>query len=144
MLAMPLTAQAASYTYINQQAPYKNPTPPMLTALNLPRIGQTFRIQVPEGNIGRCCWLAFGVSNPNVPIPAWGGYLFTSSDIVMLTPFKFAAKWRMTTMSFPIPNSLQLLGARFYQQVLHKGSCGWTHCPVFFNLSRGGIGVIGR
>lgn len=51
MLAMPLSAQAASYTYINQKAPYTNggfgfPSP-MLTALNLPKIGTTFQVQVP-------------------------------------------------------------------------------------------------
>ncbi len=42
--AMSLPAQAASYTYIDQKAPASNPSTPMLTALNLPKIGTTFQV----------------------------------------------------------------------------------------------------
>jgi hypothetical protein len=143
-LAHSLPAQAASYTYISQKPAYVHTWSPELKALNLPKIGQTFQIQVPEGTVGRVAFLAFGASNPNVLLPALGGYLFTSAEAVVVTPFNTRMPWRNTTMSFAIPNSTQLLGVRFHQQVLQMSSCGWTHCPVSFNLSRGGVGVIGR
>jgi hypothetical protein len=64
-----LPAQAASYTYINQKAPYKNRSPAMLTALNLPKVGTTFKVRVPawwkslsNGGAGFYS-LAFGVRN---------------------------------------------------------------------------------
>ncbi len=143
MFAMPLAAQAASYTYINQKAPYKNQNPPMLTALNLPKVGTTFQVRVPTSAVFSHSVLAFGVSNPNLPIPAWSGYLFTSAEIVMWTP-KSSAAFSVMTMSFPIPTSPQLLGVRFSQQVFQANYCGWTHCPVGYSLSRGGVGVIGK
>jgi len=155
MLAMPVSAQAASYTYIDQKAPYKNSSPAMLTALNLPKVGTTFKVQVPNGG-DTCtswCWtgctevyyyLAIGVNNPNVPIPALGGYLFSSADIVLLAPWGPKAQQGTVTMSFPIPNSQALLGVRFYQQVLRQ-----VIEPSYFyyqtlSLSRGGYGVIGK
>ena len=117
-----VAAQAASYTYINQKTPYLNPRPPWLTALNLPKVGTTFKVQV-RGHSRRVqSWLAVGVKNPNVAIPAWGGVLFTSTEYYLLTPLSpggpggFSPK--MVTVSFAIPNSSQLLGATFYQQVL--------------------------
>ena len=140
-------AQQASYTYINQKAPDKNWNSPGLTALSLPRIGTTFKIQVPASNIPFTpSYLGLGLNNPNVPVPALGGYLFTSADVVMLTPPAPIAG--MTTMSFPIPNSPQLVGVRFYQQVLQIYYSPWsTHSPYshqFRFLSRGGVGVIGK
>ena len=33
-----LGAQPASFTYINQKAPYSNPVSPMMTVLNLPKV----------------------------------------------------------------------------------------------------------
>ena len=142
MFAMPLSAQAASYTYINQKAPYKNQNPPMLTALNLPKVGTTFKVQVLATQSLSPTYLAFGVSNPNVPIPAWNGYVFTSAEIVVPTPSR--SGWlSMTTMSFPIPNSPGLLGVRFHQQVFNASVNPWTGW-VWFRLSRGGVGVIGK
>ena len=41
-----LPAQQASYTYIDQKAPYQNPSPPWLTAMNLPKLGTSFRVRV--------------------------------------------------------------------------------------------------
>ena len=142
-LCAALPAQAASYTYIDQKAPYSNRNPPMLTALNLPKIGTTFKIQVPASNIPFTpSYLGLGLNSPNVPIPALCGYLFTSADVVMLTPL--APTPGMTTMSFPIPNSPQLVGVRFYQQVFQVFYCPWSHCPAGYSLSRGGYGVIGK
>ncbi|MHC4851586.1 MAG: hypothetical protein ACYTF5_06170 [Planctomycetota bacterium] len=152
MFAMPLSAQAASYTYIDQKAPYKNPG--MLTALNLPRLGTTFQLQVPGpwfagGPPSRLLesyfyYLAFGVSNPNASIPALGGFLFTSADIVVPT----YGSGQPMTMSFPIPNSPALLGVRFYNQVgeLWTMYQGIWHIPIAssWRLSRGGLGVIGK
>ncbi len=83
--------------------------------------------------------LAFGVINPDLPIHRLGGFLFTSADIVLPVP---SGPYRTTaTMSFPIPNSAQLLGVKFHQQVLgaYVGAS-----PLPSHLSRGGVGVIGR
>ncbi len=153
LFAMPLSAQAASYTYINQKAPYKNPNPPLLTALNLPKVGTTFKVQVPNGGntcTGWCLtgcsqvnyYLAIGVRNPNVPIPALGGFLFTSAEVVMPVPWGPTPQQGTVTMSFPIPNSQELLGVRFYQQVLREVWSFWWYEPL--TLSRGGHGVIGK
>jgi len=148
MLAMPVSAQAASYTYIDQKAPYKNSSPAMLTALNLPKVGTTFKVQVPNAwRSWWCCWgtdhyLAFGVTNPNLPIAGLGGFLFTSADIVMPAPWNQQQMGGTVTMSFPIPNSPQLVGVRFYQQVLAVSYAEFV--PGTYLLSRGGVGVIGK
>ncbi|MHC4815402.1 MAG: hypothetical protein ACYTFN_20150 [Planctomycetota bacterium] len=151
MLAMPLAAQTASYTYINQKAPYLNPDPAMLTAVNLPKVGTTFEVMVPESwfgiwaGCGASYYLAFGVRNPNVLIPGMGGFLFTSADIVVPVPFSTTPQlWGGGTvvMSFQIPNSPKLVGVRFHQQVLAAYDAEWA--PRTYHLSRGGVGVIGK
>ena len=158
MFAMPLAAQVVSYTYIDQKAPYKNSG--MLTALNLPKVGTTFKVQVPLSGRSSVCWwahcpypdpyiyslsyLAIGVRNPNVTIPALGGFLFTSADIVLLAPWGPIAQQGTVTMSFPIPNSQALLGVKFYQQVLVDVTYPWARSAHFYSLSRGGVGVIGK
>ena len=137
-----LGAQAATYKYINQSA---NPSPPWLTALNLPKVGTTFTVQVRGHSRRVSSWLAVGAKNPNVVIPTLGGVLFTSAEFVVRTPLSSTSSgWPgMATVSFAIPNSSQLLGATFYQQVLNSGfyqfGWGWT-----YRLSRGGVGVIGK
>jgi len=158
MFAMPLAAQAASYTYINQKG--GPPIKPMLTALNLPKVGTTFKVQVPESgrSINWCWWahcpyrhpyaywysfLAIGLRNPNMAIPALNGYVFTSAEFLTLTPARNEIlKWGSVTMSFPIPDSRELVGVKFYQQVLVQ------HFPPdmlpWYSLSRGGVGVIGK
>ncbi len=127
-----LGAQAASHTYIDQKAPYKNPNPPILTALNLPKIGTAFKVQVGSFIPGNCV-LAFGVSNPNISVPSLRGFLFTSAEIIV-------PAWG--SVSFPIPNSTAWLGVKFYQQA-HCVECGIISCSAV-PLSRGGVGVIGR
>jgi uncharacterized membrane protein YjjB (DUF3815 family) len=141
-----LGAQAASYTYINQKAPYKNPSwpsGPWLTALNLPKIGTTFKVQVPASMASTFYFtLAFGVRNPNTPIGGFSrgwGYLYSSAEILVSTP---RASTAMVTLSFAIPNSSQLLGARFYQQVV--GDYWLSNSNIWTTLSRGGVGVIGK
>ena len=142
LLSASLAAQAASYTYIDQQPPYANPT--WLTALNLPQLGSTFRVQVPF-SIYTCCpfqrdyWLATGFGNPNLRFPALGGFLYTTGDLQVLRtyngitgPYQF--------VDFPIPSSTALIGAQFFQQVLERAANSfWTT----LTLSRGGHGVIG-
>ncbi len=152
MFAMPLAAQAASYTYINQ--PGQTTGPYMLTALNLPRVGTTFKVQVPNAwSLGwahgpffdQYTYLALGTKNPNIPIPALGGFLFTSADIVM-APWNQQRLGGTVTVSFQIPNSSQLVGVRFYQQVLAVYSTRYpSSMPTYaYTLSRGGYGVIGK
>ena len=150
MFAMPLSAQVASYTYIDQKAPYKNPGWPLLTALNLPKVGTTFKVRVPTvwqcGPVwtggGATFYLAFGVSNPNVSIPGMGGFLFTSAEIVLLLRPGNCPNNGTVTMSFLIPNSPGLLGVPFYQQVLAEQHGEFV--PNTYYLSRGGYGVIGK
>jgi hypothetical protein len=133
-----LGAQAATYTYINQKAPYKNPRAAMLKALNLPKIGTTFKVQVPGGLRSLTYALATGVSNPSIRFDVLGGYLFTSAELVVGVP----TGPKLVTISLAIPNSSQLLGVKFYQQVLEVSK---IYLPWTLNtLSRGGVGVIGK
>lgn len=148
LLHCPVGAQTASYTYINQKAPYKNQVPPSLTALNLPKVGTTFKLRVPGsygGGSARTAInsLAFGVSNPNLPFRAIGGWLFTSAEIIIPTPWAITNPG-MVTMSFVIPNSPQWLGVRFYQQVRVSGHTGGARPIPFGYLSRGGLALIGN
>ncbi len=141
-----LGAQAASYTYINQKAPFKNPYTTMLQHVNLPKVGSAFRVRVagswrtPNWSY-RQCWLGIGVTNPGLRIDGLGGFLFTSADFLIRTPMNpKGGPMTTSTMSFSIPNSSQLIGVKFYQQV---------HCYVDLfgirrHLSRGGVGVIGK
>jgi hypothetical protein len=46
-LTATVSAQAASYTFINQLPLYSNPTTPMLKAVTLPKVGTKLRLQVP-------------------------------------------------------------------------------------------------
>lgn len=150
-----LAAQTASYSYVDQKAPYSNTVPTMLTARNLPKLGTTFQVDVSNGwdpvrwangNLlmaGAFHHLIIGVRNPDAPIPALGGFLFSSAEIVLSAPWNRKQSFGTVTMSFPIPNSTPLLGVRFYQQVLRTGfdDRPWRISWQF--LSRGGIGVIG-
>ncbi len=152
MFAMPLSAQAASYTYTSGMG--------YLKALNLPKLGTTFQVRVPNPGYD-CSWyepnyphtkfryyLATGVSNPKVSIPGLGT-VFTSAEILTRTPWA-SCKNYWVTMSFPIPNSPHLVGVRFYQQVLgmrldYPGGWWGPGTPkITYFLSRGGIGVIGK
>lgn len=85
--------------------------------------------------------LAFGVSNPNVPIPTWGGFLYSSAEVRVPAPYT-SSPGGFVRMSFPIPNSPQLVGVRFHQQVLGMTYSGYG--PPTYALSRGGVGVIGK
>ncbi|MHC4921652.1 MAG: hypothetical protein ACYTKC_18955 [Planctomycetota bacterium] len=131
-LATTVSAQAASYTFVSQLPPYQNPSPAVLTALTLPKIGAKLRLQVPFS-------LATGVRNPFFNVPAFQGFVFTSAEIVLPTPMSPLGVPGNTTMEFPVPNSTQLIGVKFFQQVLTVP----TTTPVG-RLSRGGIGVVGR
>lgn len=141
-----LPAQQASYTTIDQRPPYTNENPPWLAARNLPRLGTTFQVDVPL-SFFECCpfqtdyFLATGFGNPDVAVPALGGYLFTTADFSVLLSFSGCRGCGHTTFSFAIPNAPELLGGRFYQQVLaYARNSFWST----LTLSRGGVGVIGR
>ncbi|MHC4516237.1 MAG: hypothetical protein ACYTGW_19240 [Planctomycetota bacterium] len=143
-LATTVSAQAASYTFVSQLPPYQNPSPAVLTALTLPKIGAKLRLQVPfswrqRNGVGADSVLATGVRNPFFNVPAFQGFVFTSAEIVLPTPMSPLGVPGNTTMEFPVPNSTQLIGVKFFQQVLTVP----TTTPVG-RLSRGGIGVVGR
>jgi hypothetical protein len=145
LLAVPLSAQTASYTYVDQKAPYTGPAMPFLIAANLPKLGTTFKVQVHATGSDRWCayqtFLAFGATNPDFAIPALNGLAFCSAEVVLPTPG--TSLFPMVVMSFPIPNAPALLGLKFYQQSYMQRSCR----PFFIRiheLSRGGVGVIGR
>ena len=133
LLCSPVTAQTATYTYVDQRGPYANPTTP-LTALTVPRIGTTFKVQtVLTGGRYDVYYLLTGVGNPNIRIDVLGGYLFTTADFIThLFGVPGPRVW-----SIAVPNSSALVGGRFYQQVLY-----FSRTPV--ELSRGGVGTIGK
>ena len=68
------------------------------------------------------------------------GWLYSSAEIILHTP-NGTTSW--VTMSFPIPNSIQLLGSNFYQQVASL-TARCRGCMKYYYLSRGGHGVIGK
>ena len=143
-LATTVSAQAASYTFLNQLPPYKNPNPAMLMALTLPKIGTKLRLQVPlswiqRNQTGANSVLATGVRNPFWNVPAFQGFVFTSAEVILPTPMSRLGVPGKTTMEFSVPNSTQLIGVKFFQQVLTVP----TTSPVG-SLSRGGFGVVGR
>lgn len=155
ILSLPLAAQAASYGYLDQKAPYANAVPTMFTARNLPKLGTTFQVEVANSwdplrwasgqliMLGAYHHLAFGLRNPDAPIGALGGFLFSSAEIVLPAPWNRKQAFGTVTMAFPIPNAPQLLGVRFYQQVLRTWFNDRPWRISAHNLSRGGIGVIG-
>ena len=139
-----LGAQTASYTYVDQKAPYANPATEWLTALNTPRLGTTFQVEVPVSYL-ICCpfektyYLATGATNPDLRYDPLGGWLFTSADVSVVQVYSGLPGSR-TTITFAIPNSPSLLGVPFFQQVLeHARNNFWST----LYLSRGGHGVIG-
>lgn len=143
-LATTVSAQAATYTFQSQISPYKDPSPAMLAALTLPKIGTTLRLQVPfswiqRNRVGANSVLATGLRNPFLNVPAFQGFVFTSAEIILPTPMSPLGTPGNTTMEFPVPNSTQLIGFKFFQQVLTVP----TTSPVGV-LSRGGTGVVGK
>ena len=146
LLPCVLGAQAASYTYIKQKAPWagnvSNPEVP--NAVNLPRIGTTFKVEVfhsfTTSSVRVLSVLATGATNPNTRVDWLRGWLYTSAEVVTVIPLSRSVC--CATVSFPIPNSSALLGVHFYQQVyLQIQPTGRSTIPW---LSRGGHGVIGR
>jgi len=138
-----VSAQAASYTFINQLPPYSNPTTPLLSVVTLPKIGTKLKLQVPlswrqRNGVGADSVLATGVRNPFLSVPAFQGYVFTSAELILPTPMSALGVPGNTTMEFSIPSSTQLIGVRFFQQVLTVP----TSSPLG-TLSRGGIGIVG-
>lgn len=142
--ATTVSAQAASYTYLNQIAPYSNPSPAMLTALTVPKIGTKLRLQVPfswrqRNGVGADSILATGASSPFLNVPAFQGFVFTSAEVILPTPMSPLGTPGNTTMEFPVPNDTKLIAVRFFQQVLTVP----TTSPLG-RLSRGGVGVVGK
>ena len=144
-----LDAQAASYTYIQQKPPYfgrSSWSPDQPLALNLPRIGNTFNVQVWNSwslsSVSVLSVLATGVTNPNIRADWLHGWLYTSAEVVTILPPSRTTTC-CATVSFPIPNSSGLLGVHFYQQV-YLQIFSLNGARTFWMLSRGGHGVIGR
>lgn len=133
LLAAAAWSQAASYKYIDQTAPYKNPSPAMLTALNLPKLGQVFRVSVPASNPLGWTWyvLALGIKPTKIEVSAWQGYLYVVPSVVTMVP-KGNGSY---TFSYSIPQDKSLLGQAFYQQVL------WGSLAP--RIGRAGHGVVG-
>jgi hypothetical protein len=147
LLSGAAAAQAASYTYIDQKGRYKNPGPkssppgPWLTALNLPKIGTTFKLRVPGSDACIPCdfWVVgTGLTNPNLEVRLYRGFLYTSAEVHKWTNPGAA----FVEMRFFVPNNAALIGVRFYQQVV--GVFGSSQTGSSYQLSRGGAGVIGK
>jgi hypothetical protein len=131
----------ASYKYIDQVSPFRNPSPNWLVTMDLPRIGQTFRVRMPNSFYNGSFtthFLITGLSNPRVGIPLFQGYLYAAIDTFIAAPS--GPVGGMVTIPFPIPNDSGFVGVRFYQQVMRLvGSAGTP-----FPLSRGGEGRVGN
>jgi len=84
------------------------------------------------------CANPFGVNNPDVKVPQRNAWLFTSDEVQITTPRY--GRGLMATMTFPIPNSPHVVGARFHMQVHGAGTAptGW-----WFQRSRGCLAVVG-
>lgn len=128
---------SASYDYIAQRTPYRPWR--ALKALNTPRIGTTLRVQVPGSSNAKLManWFVTGFSNPNVQVPALGGWLYAMPEFTALVPATSPQPYAV--MLLPIPNAASLLGVTFYQQLGQTDGSGTR----FVALSDGGRGTIG-
>ena len=129
--------------------------PASLSAVGVPRIGQTFTVHVPPDTSivdGPQSYLLTGFAalpapvdigvltghQPCGPIAAFCGLLYSSVEVVQRVPFgSFGSPF---PVQLPIPNDTTLVGLVFYQQNMTIGSGFGPRCV---DLSRGGIGVIG-
>lgn len=159
LIAGSVSAQKASYTYINQKAPYSNPGPktfprgPWLTAQNTPKIGKIFKVQVIKSNVPpgcnlfcSCpylCTLIIGASNPALDIGVFSGAIkfrgFLYASIMVQQAVGQGGAGGTVPILIQIPNNKALLGSVFYLQLLRYG---WSfaappRCPDIFELSRG-------
>ncbi len=147
LLAGTAQAQQASYTYINQPPRYWiDNNPSALFALNLPRIGQTFRVQTllgcEAGFFLENFTLLTGLRQPNFDLGPFGipGMLYSSAEVSMSTGHGGSNCGLLFVIRFVIPSNPALVGASFYQQTLLTNFVGPA---IRIRLGRGGHGIIG-
>ena len=95
----------------------------MLNAIGVPKIGTTFKVQVPyswrqRNGVGENVVIATGLSNPSVVVLQFNGWLYTSAEFLRPTPMSPLGIPGTATMSFSIPSQTRLIGLKLYQQVL--------------------------
>mgnify|MGYP003650543278 FL=1 len=161
MIATHAVGQNATYSYFGTAAKVAcSPVQQAVqhTALNLPRIGTTFMVQLPASN-GPCsylCNLMFvttgfsntsfqGVALPYTPLPFTTPVPTCGSLLVSLDHIDFAPTGTtggaMAQIALQIPNATNLIGLNFYQQAFSM-----TYVLGSVNsiaLGRGGHGMIG-
>jgi hypothetical protein len=140
-----LSGQQASYTYIDQVAPYQNQSPLTMTALSRPVLGSTLRVEVRHDG-----WmfghLLTGLRDPAFdlgPLCPGGcfGVVHASPDVVL--PIVQSPQ----VVEIPIPNVPALAGLTFYQQVFLQSHFPlWPMGPVLslYAVDRAGRAVIGH
>ena len=150
-------AQAASYSIIDRSGTC--PTPPRNLqnspiALSLPKIGTTFKVQVPQGFGGSLrggSTLMTGIRRMyfNMNYVACAGSTKVTGCGFLLTMPLVTQSTRGTRIDIVIPNSPMLLGAQFYQQVLFvisgplsgPGGCTLSFQSMYLGpLARGVVG----
>ncbi len=163
-LSAAASAQTATFTLSGPACTTGRITPALgavpFSALNTPRIGTTFQVATestanyPFGN-NRQVYLLTGFSNSSLgglPLPfdlaslnssdPICGLLSTSAEVSTPVPLQ-ASFMTPSIVSINIPNSTNLLGLAFYQQVASIETS--TFGPPFFSLalSQLGTGVVG-
>lgn len=132
---------AASINYIDQRAPFANPSPNWLVAASRPVVGSSFRIRVPStyfsGSEFVTHFLVLGFTGVNVTLPIFDGYLYASIDNFVVAGSGLQGTYQQ--LAVPIPQQFNLVGLPFYMQVLQLRSSQGT--PM--RLSRGLRGVAG-
>jgi hypothetical protein len=156
LLASALSAQAPSFT--NFGNPCSGAVLP-LNAVNLPRIGQTFRLQVlSSGGMGyeggtpsalvaglsRTSWLGRPLPWTPATIQMLGGFacgdLSVSAESTLLLPWQ--TQRILITVSLPIPNNPALVGTSvFFQTADYRSNL--THMTLSITLGTAGEARIG-
>jgi hypothetical protein len=145
LLPTALSAQQASYTYLDQPARYDNWHG--LRPLNLPRAGQVFQLEVPSWTWNLCdewvtYWLLTGLSNPAIDLGPLGipSVLMSSGEAIVST---LDPSHGAIVISYPIPSHPGMLGMAFYQQLYAYSEQLCVSPTPYQSLSRAGRGVIG-
>lgn len=161
------SAQRAIYNFFGEGAwPCLPSYRPALAPVNVPRIGETFRLLVAPSEYGfshasHQVFLITGFSRTtfgSLRLPfdvrmlttdplhdSWGGNLYVSVDWIQLMPP--GAGWTPIEVAWDIPDDPLLVGLEFYQQVLSVCSAGQSGgmdtIRVWRALSQAGRGRIG-
>lgn len=152
-------SQAASYSIIDRSGTCPTVSPSLVAApraLSLPKIGTTFRVQVPQGFGGShrgSSVLMTGLQrmsfNMNRVDCGIRNTRVTGCGFLLMVPLAFQPT-RDDRVNTVVPNSAVFVGTRFYQQIVYVISgplSGPGGCSQYFHslyLGPLALGVVGR